>query len=85
MKFEFFKDTLGTIWYRDCVEIEADSYEEAKRKIIEAIKNDDDLETLWCEPIWETWNETTVDDNDGFATLEIQDPETRKIIYTNGR
>ena len=85
MKFEFFKDTLGTIWYRDCVEIEADSYEEAERKIIEAIKNHDYLETLWCEPIWETWDETTIDNNDGFATLEIQDPETRKIIYTNGR
>ena len=85
MKFEFFKDTLGTIWYRDCVEIEADSYEEAVQIITDAAENHDDLETLWCEPIWETWNETTIDNNDGFATLEIQNPETRKIIYTNGR
>lgn len=85
MKFEFFKDTLDTIWYRDCVEIEANSYEEAKEKIIKAVKNEDDIEALWCEPIWETWNETTVDDNDEFSTLEIQEPETGKIIYRNGK
>lgn len=85
MKFEFFKDTLGTIWYRDCVEVEADSYEEAKEKIIQAIKNDDELETVYSEPIWETWNETTVDDNDEFSTLEIQEPETGKTIYKNGK
>ena len=85
MKFKFFKDTLGTIWYRDCFSVEADSYEEAKEKVIQAIENDDDLETVWCEPIWETWNETTIDDNDGFSTLEIQEPETGKIIYENGK
>ena len=44
MKFEFFKDTLGTIWYRDCVEVEANSYEEAKQKMIDAVKYDDELE-----------------------------------------
>lgn len=85
MKFEFFKDTLGTIWYRDCVEVEANSYEEAKQKMIDAIKNDEDLEVLWVEPIWGTWNETTIDDNDEFSTLEIQEPETGKIIYKNGK
>ena len=86
MKFEFFKDTLGTIWYRDCVKIEANSYEEAKQKMIDAVKYDDDeLEIIWCEPIWETWNETTTDDNDEFSTLEIQEPETGKIIYKNGK
>lgn len=85
MKYEFFKDMLGTIWYRDCVEIEADSYEEAEQKVIEAIKNDDELKIVYSEPIWETWDETTVDDNDGFATLEIQCPEIDKIIYKNGR
>jgi hypothetical protein len=85
MKYQFFKDTLGTIWYRDCVEIEADSYEEAKQKIINAVENCDDLEIVYCEPIWETWDEITVNNNDGFATLEIQDLETGKTIYRNGR
>ena len=85
MKYEFFKDTLGTIWFRDCVEIEADSYEEAKEKIIQTIENDEELNLIYSEPIWETWNETMVDDNDGFATLEIQDLETGKIIHKNGR
>ena len=85
MKYQFFKDTLGTIWYRDCVEVEADSYEEAKQKIINAVENCDDLEIVYSEPIWETWDETIVNNNDGFATLEIQDSETEKTIYRNGR
>ena len=85
MKYGFFKDTLGTIWFRDCVEIEADSYEEAKEKIIQTIENDEELNLIYSEPIWETWNETMVNDNDGFATLEIQDLETGKIIHKNGR
>ena len=46
MKFEFFKDTLGKIWYRDCVEVEADSYEEAKQKMIDAVKYDDKLKII---------------------------------------
>ena len=85
MKFEFFKDTLGTIWYRDCVEVEADSYEEAKEKVIKAVENDDELDVVYSEPIWNTWDETTIDDNDEFSTLEIQEPETGKIIYKNGK
>jgi hypothetical protein len=85
MKYEFFKDTLGTIWYRNCVEIEADSYEEAKQKLIDAVENYDDIEVFDSEPLWETWNETSIKDNDGYATLEIQDPETAEIIYKNGK
>ena len=85
MKYEFFKDELGTIWYRDCIEIEADSYEEAKQKVIDAVENYDDIEVFDSEPLWETWNETSIKDNDGYATLEIQDPETSKTIYKNGK
>ena len=85
MKFEFFKDTLGTIWYRDCVKIEANSYEEAKQKMIDAVKYDDDLEVLWCEPILETWNEISIKENHECATLEIQNPKTAEIIYKNGK
>lgn len=84
MKYEFFKDTLGTIWYRDCVEIEADSYEEAKEKVIKAVENDDELDVVYSEPIWDTWNELSPKDNDGQPTLEIQDSESDKIIYRNG-
>ncbi len=85
MKYEFFKDELGTIWCRDCIEIEADSYEEAKQKVIDAVENDDYVKRIYSEPLWETWNETSIKDNDGHATLEIQDPETAEIIYKNGK
>ncbi len=85
MKYTFFKDEFGTIWYRDCIEIEADSYDEAKQKVIDAVENYDDLDIVYSEPIYDTWNETSIEDNDGYATLEIQDPETTKIIYKNGK
>lgn len=85
MKYEFFKDELGTIWYRDCFTIEADTYEEAKQKAIEMIKNDEIDDIDYSEPIWETWNPTRSDDNNGFSTVELQDTETNKIIWENGR
>jgi len=69
MKYEFFKDELGTIWYRDCFIVEADTYEEAKQKAIEMIKNDEIDDVDYSEPIWETWNPIRLDANDGFSTV----------------
>lgn len=85
MEYNFFKDELGTIWYRDCIKVEADSYEEAVRKITDIVKNGDDYETIYSEPIWETWEERTVEEESGCATIEIEDPETRTIIWKNGK
>lgn len=84
MKYTFFKDELGTIWYRDCFQVEAETYEEACEKAQSIISNEEDLEIEWCEPIYETWNEISLEDNDGFTTLELQD-EDGKIIYRNGK
>lgn len=86
MKYQFFKDTLCKLWYRDCIEIEADSYEEAKIKTIELVKNYEDLDySIWTEPLFETYQEISLDDNDYFSTLELQDSETNNIIYENGK
>ena len=85
MKYTFFKDELSTIWYRDCFTVEADTYKEAVQKAIEMIKNDEIDDIDYSEPIWETWNPTRLDDNDGFSTIELQDTETNKIVWENGR
>ena len=84
-EFYLSRNVLVKEWDRETYTVKADSYEEAKQKMIDAVKYDDELESIWCEPIWETWNETTIDDNDEFSTLEIQEPETGKIIYKNGK
>jgi len=85
MKYTFFKDTLGTIWYRDCFQVEAETYELACEQIKETAQNDDldNIDIDWCEPLYETWNETYLKDNDGFSTIEFQDEDGR-LIYRNG-
>ena len=86
MKYEFFRDELGTIWYRDCIEIEADSYEEAVRKVIDLEKSEDWYEhSIYTEPIYETWDPSALEEGDGYATIEIEDPETQKIVWKNGK
>ena len=89
MKYTFFKDELGTIWYRDCIIVEADSYEEAKENIIKIINGDDiddeiEHEYDYSEPLYDTWVETSLSDNLGYTTIEIEDAESNTIIYRNG-
>lgn len=83
MKYTFFKDELGTIWYRDCFSIEAESYEEAEQKAIEMIKNDEVENIDYCEPLYETWNPMFLHDNNNFSTLELSN-ESSKLIWENG-
>lgn len=86
MKYTFFRDELGTIWYRDCIEIEAESYEEAVRKTIDLEKSGDWYEhSIYTEPIYETWNPSTLGEEGGCATVEIEDPETQNIVWKNGK
>ena len=83
-KFNFFRDELGTIWYRDCFEVEAENYEEACKIAQQMVENDDVDNIDYSEPIWETWNPTSVSDNNGFSTTELQCVETNKVIWKNG-
>lgn len=84
MKYEFFKDELGTIWYRDCFVVEAETYEEACEKAKEMIQNDEIYDVEYCEPVYETWSPINVNKNDNFSTLELLDAENNKIIWKNG-
>lgn len=84
MKYTFFKDELGTIWYRDCFNVEANSYEEACIKAKEMIQNDEINDIEYSEPIHETWLPIDAGTNDNFATLELTDFETNKVLWKNG-
>jgi hypothetical protein len=83
-EYTFFKDSLGTIWYRDCFMVKADSYEEAEKKAIEMAKNDEINNVDYSEPIWETWNDTSIKDNDGQTTVELLNDDTQ-TIWRNGK
>lgn len=83
MKFEFYRDEKCTIWWRDWVEIEADSYDEAVNIITESIKNGDYIECGDSEPIYETYDVLDVKDNNNQSTIEIFDKD-RNMIYKNG-
>jgi hypothetical protein len=85
MKYTFFKDELGQIWYRDVFTVEAGSYEEAEEKAIAMVKNDKVNDVDYSEPLWETWSSMTPEDNDRFSTVELQSSESYKILWENGK
>ena len=64
------------MWVDDYFEVEADSLEEAKEKVLEGM----------CEPYntetnWESWEVMEPEDNDGMRTLELYDEYG--LIYKN--
>lgn len=80
MEFTFFRDELGTIWYRDCFSVEAESYEEACEKAIEMAKNNDIIEVDYSEPLYDTF--TPIISDIFTSTVELSD-EYDVILYTN--
>ena len=76
MKYKIRQSTKGTVWVDDYFEVEADSLEEAKEKVLESM----------CEPYntetnWESWEAMEPEDNDGMRTLELYDEYG--LIYKN--
>jgi hypothetical protein len=85
-EYTFFKDSLGTIWYRDCFTVKADSYEEAEKKAIEMAKNDEINNVDYSEPVWETWTDILPKDNDGRSTVEVlSSDDVTQTIWKNGK
>jgi hypothetical protein len=76
--FNFYVDTKVTAWYRTNFEIEANSEEEAKKKSIEFVMNDDHSGISW-EHIDETIETMSVGDNDGQSTEELYDTHGNMI------
>lgn len=76
--FKLTRDQKQTIWFREIVEVEAETKEEAIRKASEDIGEIVDSETLY-----DTAENMCIAENDGFATLEILD-ENNEIVFANG-
>ena len=76
MKYKIRQSTKGTVWVDDYFEVEADSLEEAKEKVLEGMCNPCNTETNW-----ESWEAMEPEDNDGMRTLELYDEYG--LIYKN--
>lgn len=81
-QFQFFFDQKVTSWNRTNFEVEAENYEEAKKLAIELVKNGKVSEYSW-EPIFETTELMSKEENDGQPTEELYSNKDYQTIYQN--
>ena len=85
MKYNFYLEEKVTAWDRYHFSVEADSLEEARAEAIRQVK-DNDMSIESVEDVEGLSQPMTVEDNDGFATQEIFDPEEDDTpFYRNGK
>jgi phosphatidate phosphatase APP1 len=80
--FEFYVDSKVTTWYRTRFEIEGEDLEDAKKKSIEFVKNDEHGEISW-DHLDDTIEVMSVRENGSFPTEELYD-EGGNMIWNNG-
>ena len=82
--FNFYQDEKVTIWNREYFTVEAETQEEANRKVLEAIENGDisDFKHTTSKYMYDTVEELSVDENYGNPTIEIYNTND-KLIYHN--
>lgn len=86
-KFEFYQDVKVTSWIRQGFTIEAESKEEAL-KMVERYKFEDveKYENINnSEFIYDYTESISVDENNGFHTIELYDGETNELIGMNSK
>lgn len=76
-KFELYRDSKCTVWFREYFTVEAEDIEEAVAKI-----NSDKVDPTCNEFLYDTSEFLTPEENDGFATEEIY--EGSEQYYKNG-
>lgn len=83
--FDFYRDQKCSVWERKNFRIEADTYEEALKKVLEMEENDD-YDEVDCayEIIYETLEDLSTDLNGGKSTTEIYSKDKNEIIFQNG-
>ena len=70
--FQFYKDEKMTIWYRGKFEVEAETEEKAieKVKVLQTSNDIDNFDVYW-EPLDDTIESLSVEDNGGESTEEM--------------
>ena len=84
-KFKFSVETKHTVWVESFVDVEANSLEEAIKKVQElgADGMEMQMEFDYSEIIYDSMEEMFIGDNGGQPTAEIRVLETDKIIWNN--
>jgi len=79
MKFEFNIDKKCTIWVKETHYVEADNREQAQEKMIALFRSMNDDNFSHQEIVYETLEDLTVKDNDGWPTAELFDNKGVRI------
>lgn len=83
-KFEFHLDKKVTMWYREYHYIEANSLQEAQKKIIDLFADDCMYETFnYQEALDDTWEDITPKENDENPTAELWCEESGMLLIDN--
>ena len=83
-KFEFHLDKKVTIWYREYHYIEADSLQEAQKKMIYLFADGNVDETFdYQEAMDDTWEDITPKENNGMPTAELWCEESGMLLIDN--
>lgn len=84
-QFEFYLDRKVRQWYRETHHVEADSLEEARRKMIKIFLNNDDTEETfsWQETMDDTREDLIPEENNGNPTAELYCGESKMFLIDN--
>jgi hypothetical protein len=82
--FTFYIDRKVTIWIRETHEVEAETYEEAEKQMIESFK-DNSYDNTFVEPDWlyDTQEDLEPVENNGFATIEMYSEDKPNVLIDN--
>ena len=81
-EFEFYMDQKHTIWYRGYFKVKSSTYDEAVKKVSQMFR-ENTLQADWWDILDDTTEEMTVEENGGFATLELF-TESGDLVLQNG-
>lgn len=80
----FYVDRKVTIWVRERHQVEADTYEEAEKQMIQSFKDNwyDDtfVDQEW---LYDTQEDLEPGDNGGFATIEMYSEDKPNVLIDN--
>ena len=76
-KFKLTKDSKCTIWFREIVEVEAETKEDAIKKVIQSENSG--------EYLIDTAENLSIEENQGYSTIEIYEDTMNDSIYKNGK
>lgn len=76
MQFDFNIDRKCTIWVRELHSIDAETYEQARERMIESFRKSDTDETFYGQEFQiDSLEDLPVKDNDGWPTAELLNHE----------